>query len=240
MLPGSLPGGREFTSALRQLLQGVQSCSLLGSGGLKVETEAAAAGGTGVGRQNTFSGELRHYCAATATQLVQKCTATTVPGMAHAFESLPDWNTKHACCSLSRDLQCRTGSASLTQPKTCCTTGLKDALMQIGSPGANTADGAAAAAAASLQPKQYSLGASWTTAREIRKLEAAAKAEAAAATGKQAVAPAATAAAGGKSASKPFPALAVLTSSAAQLLGLQDMINAPPAAAGAACGARHS
>lgn len=45
LLPGSVPGGREFGSALQQLLQSLQSSSLqlLGSSGFQLE--AAAAGG---------------------------------------------------------------------------------------------------------------------------------------------------------------------------------------------------
>lgn len=64
VLPGSIPGGVEFSHALQQLLQGVQSSSLqlLGNDGLKVATEADAAGETGVA-----VGILWIRCCSTAT-----------------------------------------------------------------------------------------------------------------------------------------------------------------------------
>jgi hypothetical protein len=78
-----------------------------------------------------------------------------------------------------------------------------------------------------LQPKQFSIGSSWTTATDLSKLQAAAKAEAAAAGGKLGSAAAAAAkgqqGAPGKAGAA---AAAVLTSSAAQLLGLQEVADA--------------
>ncbi|WIA22248.1 hypothetical protein OEZ85_004573 [Tetradesmus obliquus] len=156
LLPGSVPGGREFGSALQQLLQSLQGSSLqlLGSSGFQLEA-AAAGGAAGVG----------------------------------------------------------------------------DSLMQFSqlSQGGSTAPAAAEAGAATLQPKQFSIGSSWTTATDLSKLQAAAKAEAAAAAGK--LGSAAVVAAAAKGAGKPAAAAAaavpaVLTSSAAQLLGLHEVEDA--------------
>jgi hypothetical protein len=106
--------------------------------------------------------------------------------------------------------------------------GVGDSLMQF-SQLSQCGNSAAAAndSSAALQPKQFSIGSSWTTATEKSKLQAAAKAEAAAVAGKLGSA-AAAAAKGQQAAGKAGAAAAVpvLTSSAAQLLGLHEVADA--------------
>jgi hypothetical protein len=109
--------------------------------------------------------------------------------------------------------------------------GVGDGLMQFNtqaSQGGSTA--AADASGAALQPRQFSIGSSWTTATDFSKLQAAAKAEAAAATagklGSAAAAAKGQQAAGKAAAAAAAVAPAVLTSAAAQLIGLHEVADA--------------